>query len=111
MMEPSGLMFIALVGAHCFFDYAGQGDFMAKAKNRALPIPGVPFWHPLTAHAAIHGAASALITGLWWVSLAEGLVHWITDDAKCRGKISYNVDQAIHVASKGLWLLAAALTA
>jgi hypothetical protein len=102
-------MLIALIGAHCFFDYAGQGDFMAKAKNRAAPIPGVPFWQPLTAHAAVHGAAAALITGIWWVFLAEGLIHWVTDDAKCRGRISYNVDQLIHVLCKGLWLLAAAL--
>lgn len=109
MMEPSGLMLIALIGAHCFFDYAGQGDFMAKAKNRVQPIPGVPFWQPLTAHAAVHGAAVALITGIWWLFLAEAAIHWLTDDAKCRGRISYNVDQLIHIACKVLWLGAAAL--
>lgn len=98
---------IALVGAHCLFDYAGQGDFMSKAKNRTAPIPGVPWQTVLAGHAAIHGAAAALITGLWWVFLAEAAIHFLTDDAKCQGKISFNVDQAIHLGCKLVWAVAA----
>jgi hypothetical protein len=49
-------MMIALFGAHFYFDYAGQGDFMARAKNRLAPIPGVPWHSVLTAHAAIQAA-------------------------------------------------------
>ena len=109
MMDVNILMLIALIGAHCFFDYAGQGAFVAKAKNRTDPIPGVPFWQPLTAHAITHGAAAALITGLWWVFVAETLAHWITDDAKCRGRISFNADQAIHIVCKFIWFIAAIL--
>lgn len=95
---------IALVGAHCFFDFAGQGDFMAKAKNRTTPIPGAPWQTILASHAAIHGAAVALITGIWWLFLAEMASHYVTDDAKCRGKISFNCDQAIHLGCKALWI-------
>lgn len=105
------LMLIALVAAHFYFDYAGQGDFMARAKNRTAPVAGVPFWQPLTAHAVIHGAASALITGMPWVFVAEGVIHWLTDDAKCRGRISYNTDQAIHLACKFVWFAAVTFAA
>lgn len=97
------MMLVLLLAAHCLADYAWQGDFMAKAKNRAAPIPGVPFWQALTAHSIIHGALVAAITGLWWLAVPEALAHWLTDDAKCRGRISYNADQAIHVACKLAW--------
>ena len=102
-MEPA-MMAVALVGVHCFFDFAGQGDFMSKAKNRTAPIPTVPWQTVLASHAAIHGAAVALITGIWWLFIAEAVVHFITDDLKCRGKMGFNADQGIHLASKGLWL-------
>ena len=36
--------------------------------------------------------------------MAEAAIHWITDDAKCRGRISFNMDQAIHVVCKAVWL-------
>lgn len=97
------MMLVALLGAHCFADYAGQGDFMSKAKNRTTAIPGVPWWQVLGAHAMIHGALVALITGLWWLAIPEAIIHFVTDDAKCRGRISYNIDQAIHFACKFAW--------
>lgn len=101
-MNPA-LLLIALLTAHCFADYAGQGDFMAKAKNRTTPIPGVPWWQPMSAHAMIHGGLVALITGVLWLVIAEAVAHFLTDDAKCRGRISYNADQAIHVVCKFAW--------
>jgi hypothetical protein len=67
-VNPCALMLIALIGAHLFLDYAGQGDFMARAKNVDAPLPGVPPWTILWSHAAIHGAAVALITGLPWLA-------------------------------------------
>ena len=103
-MMDYAMMAIALVGAHCFFDYAGQGDFMSKAKNRMAPIPGMPWQTILASHAAIHGAAVAIITGIWWLFFAEAVIHFITDDAKCRGKISFNQDQVIHLLCKAGWL-------
>ncbi len=103
-MTPGPLMLIALLGAHFYFDYAGQGDFMAKAKNPVAPIPGVPWTYVLDAHAGIHAAAVALITGLWWLAIPEFVVHWLTDAAKCHGKIGFRTDQAIHIACKVAWL-------
>lgn len=89
---------------HFLADYPLQGDFLAKGKNRTAPIPGIPFWHPLTAHAVIHGGFVGIITGSVWLGVAEAVVHWFTDDAKCRGWIGYNTDQVIHIACKVAWV-------
>jgi len=106
-MVDTAMMAVLLVGGHALADYPLQGDFLAKAKNRAAPIPGVPWWQALGAHAAIHGAFVAVITGLWWLAPCEAAIHWLTDDAKCRGKLTYNQDQAIHIGCKALWLVVA----
>ena len=106
MSDPI-MMLIALIGAHSLFDFAGQGDFMSKAKNRTAPIPTVPWQSVLLSHSAIHGAAVALITGIWWLFFAEAIIHFITDDVKCRGKISFNTDQAVHILCKFAWVAVA----
>ncbi len=98
-------MFLLLAACHFLADYPLQGDFLAKGKNRTNPIPGIAFWHPLTAHAAIHGGFVGVITGSAIIGVAEAIIHWITDDAKCRGWISYNTDQAIHILCKVAWAL------
>lgn len=97
------LTLIALIGVHFVADYPLQGDFLSKAKNRTAPIPGVPYWQALGAHSAIHGAFVALITGIWWLFIAEAAIHWLTDDAKCAGRLSFNQDQAIHLICKAAW--------
>lgn len=101
------LMLIALLGAHWFFDYAGQGDFMAKAKNVMTPIPGVPWRQVLIAHAGIHAAAAALITGLWYVFVFEYIAHYAIDELKCRGAATFTEDQLFHIGCKALWFLIA----
>lgn len=93
----------AMIAAHALADYPLQGDFLAKAKNRTAPIAGVPWYQALGAHAIIHGAAVAAITRSPALGIAETVIHAITDDLKCRGRIGYNTDQAIHVACKVLW--------
>lgn len=98
-------MVVALVGAHFLADYPLQGDFLAKAKNRTAPIPGVPWWQALGAHAAIHGTLVALITGSPLLGFLELVAHFSIDDAKCRGRIGYNTDQALHLICKAVWLL------
>jgi hypothetical protein len=110
-MAANELMLFALVGAHYFFDYAGQGDFMAKAKNPAAPIPGVPWNTVMLAHCAIHGSAVATITGVWWLFFAEFFAHYVTDVAKCYGKISFRQDQGAHLLCKLFWYWTAAAVA
>ena len=101
--------FLTMVSAHAVADYPLQGDFLAKAKNRSAPIPGVPWYQALGAHAAIHGGAVAWITGSPALGVAETIVHAITDDLKCSGRLTYNQDQAIHIGCKALWAGIAAL--
>lgn len=100
-------MFGLLVAGHALADYPLQGDFLARAKNRKAPIPGVPWYQALGAHAVIHGGMVGLITGLPGLGVAEAFIHAITDDLKCRGKIGFNTDQAIHVVCKIAWCIVA----
>lgn len=100
------LMFGGLMVAHALCDYPLQGDFLARAKNRHAPIPDVPWWQAMFAHCLIHAGAVAFLTGYWWLGVAEFVVHFVTDDLKCRGKINFNQDQAIHWVAKALWVLA-----
>jgi len=97
------MMLIFLLAAHALCDYPLQGDFLAKAKNRSAPIPGVPWQQAMAAHAMIHAGVVALITGIWWLAVAEFTIHWLTDDAKCRGRLTFNQDQAVHVICKLAW--------
>lgn len=101
----SGLtLFLALVVAHALCDYPLQGDFLSRAKNRAAPIAGVPWYQAMGAHAAIHAGAVALLTGSVWLGLAEFVAHFIIDDLKCRGRLTFNADQAAHLACKLAWV-------
>jgi len=104
-------LFLLLLFGHALADYPLQGDFLAKAKNRTAPIPGFPWWHALGAHSVIHGGFVGVITGNWWLGLAEVVAHFLIDDAKCRGRIGINTDQALHVAFKALWVFIVAVSA
>lgn len=95
--------FLAMVGCHALADYPLQGDFLAKGKNRTAPIAGVPWWQILSAHAVIHGLFVGIVTKRPLLGIAEAIIHAVTDDAKCRGRISYNQDQAIHITCKAVW--------
>ena len=96
-------MFALMIVGHALADYPLQGDFLAKAKNRTTPIKGVPWQQAMTAHAIIHAGFVGIITGSILLGLAEFVAHWLTDDLKCRSKISFNTDQSIHIACKFVW--------
>lgn len=102
-MVEMELMLAALLFAHFYLDFAGQGDFLAKAKNHTAPLPGVPWDTALFAHSVQHGAAVALITGYPLLGVCEAVVHGVTDYAKCAGWIDFNQDQAVHIWSKFAW--------
>lgn len=103
-------LFAALIVAHAVCDYPLQGDFLARAKNRSAPLPGVPWWQALGAHAVMHGGAVWLVTGSLWLGLAETIAHALIDDAKCSGRLTFDADQALHVACKLAWAGVFALT-
>lgn len=101
--------FLTMLAWHALADYPLQGDFLARAKNRAMPIPGVPWWQALGAHALIHAAGVAYITGSAWLGAAEFVAHFLIDNAKCTGRFgsdpetAFNTDQTLHIACKVLW--------
>lgn len=104
-------LFLLLCG-HALADFSLQSDAMAKGKNRHKKpdyIPEgqkfVPCWYYwLTAHALINGGVVFLITGSLLWGITETVIHWLTDFAKCDNKTNPNQDQAIHIASKFLYL-------
>lgn len=98
-------LFLALVFVHFLLDYPLQGDFLSRAKNKTNPIPGVPWYQAMFAHTFMHAAGVWLITGMWSLALIEFVVHWWTDDQKCRGELTFNQDQAIHILCKVFYVL------
>jgi len=98
-----------LLFAHFLFDYPLQGDWLSRAKNRFDPIQHVPWYQAMAAHTAMHGMAVWLITGIPLLGLAEMAIHWITDDLKLRGELTFNQDQAIHIVCKVVWAVIASL--
>lgn len=99
-------MFALMIVGHAIADYPLQGDFLSKAKNRFAPLAGVPWYQALGAHSIIHGGFVFAITGSLVLGVAETAVHFLIDDTKCRGRISFNTDQFLHIACKALWALA-----
>ena len=96
------MMILLLLAAHALADYPLQGDFLAANKARSGPNY-VPWWQALLAHSLIHGGFVAVITGVWWLGVAEMAIHAITDHLKCEKRIGINTDQAIHVVCKFAW--------
>ena len=109
-------LFFMLIAGHALADFALQSDSMAKGKNRNLIdtsmvppgqtyTPCWPYW--LGSHALIHGLVVSLVTGIWWLGLAETVVHFAIDFAKCESWTGVHQDQALHVACKVAWVMLA----
>lgn len=94
-----------LIFFHFVMDYPLQGDFLSKAKNPYNPIPGIPWYQAMTAHSFMHAVPVGFFTGSPVLGVIEFGIHYITDMLKCRGNISYNMDQAIHIGSKIIYVL------
>jgi len=104
-------LFFALLIAHAVADYPLQGDFLSRAKSRANPLAGVPWYQALCAHALIHAGAVWVVTGSPALAIIELAAHTLIDDAKCTGKLTFNQDQAAHVLCKAGYAAAIALGA
>ncbi len=103
-LMPSLSMFVLLIVGHALADYPLQGEFLSRAKNRFTPMAGVPWYQALGAHAVIHGGAVGWVTGSMLLGVLEVLAHALIDDLKCGHRISYNVDQLLHVLCKLAWV-------
>lgn len=102
-MNPLTLLLALLIG-HFVCDYPLQGDFLARGKNHKAPIPGVPYYQCMVAHAAIHAGTVWLITGSVFLGLLEFWSHGLIDTLKCNGHLSYNQDQCAHFLCKVMWV-------
>jgi len=100
-------LFLLLMIAHFMADFPLQGNFLAMAKNRTVDTIGVPWYEAMLVHCTIHGGLVALLTGSIWLGFAELALHFLIDDAKCRGKFEFLVDQNLHLLCKLLWVLLA----
>ena len=106
-MTPQELFF-ALCCGHAIADFPLQADFPARGKNRHTPPFAIPagqqpqrIWpHCLTAHALIHAGTVWVITGSSIIALAELVLHWAIDFAKCENWTGIHTDQALHYACK-----------
>ena len=106
-------LFWWLIVGHAVMDFWAQSDALAQMKNRNRPntrvppgqVPQVMWPYALTAHALMHGAAVAWITGQVRLGIAETLAHWLTDFGKCENWYGIHVDQAIHIVCKLAWVV------
>lgn len=107
-------MLFFLLAGHALMDFALQSDAMATCKCRKADLPlqkAVPWYYWLTAHALLHGAAVGVVVA-WFgypmhlavgYAVAETVVHWVADYAKCANLTNIHGDQFIHVISKVVW--------
>lgn len=107
-------MLLLLLAGHALCDYPLQGDFLARGKSRRAPLAfvGIPWWQCMSAHCAIHAGMVLVVTGSIALALAEFVFHFLIDMAKCdfvfgEGERAFNIDQALHVACKALWVILA----
>ena len=91
------LLILLLVG-HALADYPLQGDFLAKAKFGT--IPGIPGWYALAMHSLIHAGFVLWFTGSITLTGIEFGAHALIDTLKINNRISFMVDQALHIACK-----------
>ena len=108
MGNIAGIYLWWLLVGHAVCDYPLQGDFLAKGKNHKTPLPGIPWWICLAAHALIHGGAVAMITKSVVLGMMETVLHIMIDWLKCDGRTSFIIDQWLHVVCKVIWAMTAA---
>lgn len=94
---------IALLALHFLFDFPLQGDFLARGKNHRAPLPGVPWWVCLGAHAFLQGAGVALILPVPF-ALAEMAAHFAIDWCKSEGLLGSGETAFIRDQGAHIWL-------
>ena len=90
-------IFIVLIMVHYLCDFALQNDFVAKFKAMRINGEYNSIWyHCLTAHCAIHSLGVYVVTSSILLSAVMFVTHFIIDQSKCLGKLTFNQDQALH---------------
>jgi hypothetical protein len=108
-LGAAAAVFVALLIGHVLADYPLQGAFLSVAKNRHADVtalfhgkqPPRGLWiHALTAHSLVHAGAVWIVTGSLALGMAEWVLHWVIDFAKCEKWTNYTADQFLHIACK-----------
>jgi hypothetical protein len=102
------LLFFAFLIGHALGDFPLQGDFIARFKNRHVPIPDDPYFdvpanvwvYCLSAHALIHAGLVWAITANPIIAAIELVSHWFIDFFKGDGFTNFHTDQFLHVVCK-----------
>ena len=111
MTNPATLFFLFLCG-HALADFALQNEWVATNKNRHVRLSYPPekrknmqvIWpYLLSAHALHHGLMVFLITQRLSLGVAETVIHWISDFAKCEDWYGFHTDQVVHIGTKVIW--------
>ena len=109
-------MFFALLIGHSLADFPLQGDFLSRGKNRNNPpaeladgkkSPANLWVYLMSAHCFIHAGFVWVVSGHVLLGLAEFILHWSIDAAKCEGRTSFATDQWLHIITKAgyVWIL------
>jgi len=102
------VLFYALAMGHALADFPLQGQFLAEAKDRHARLAASEgrgfaptLWvFALTFHTMVHAAAVWLVTGSVVLALAENVLHWAIDFAKCERWLTFSQDQILHLLCK-----------
>lgn len=102
MLQAMDLLFLLLF-AHALGDFALQHPrFNEQKDHNKNPDSWYVF---LGAHSIIHGGLVGFFTGSFVLALLETVCHGIIDYLFNEKKFAMNVDQMLHVACKGVWLI------
>ena len=117
-VAAGAVLFFALCIGHSVADFPLQGSFLAAAKDRHQHPPGIDpndsgrrrIWiYAMSAHCCVHAGFVWMITGNWKLGVAEFIAHWIIDFLKCEGLTNFDVDQALHLLTKLVFVILAVL--
>lgn len=104
MTDQFLLMLFLMLAGHALADGPLQPPEISAGKRAPKFSTRAQF---LLIHGFIHGGAVAIVTQLWWLGLAETIVHIAIDRSKGRRWIGWRTDQALHVICKVIWALIA----
>lgn len=90
-------IFLLLIAVHFTCDFALQSDYIARGKNRYSGVAPREWWIILSAHGFIHGLGVYLLTESFTAFVFQVVTHIAIDFTKCEEKITYKVDQLLHV--------------
>ncbi len=96
------LLFLLLFG-HALGDFALQHPSFSEQKDHKKNSEN---WYIfLGAHSVIHGGLVGFFTGSFMLALLETACHGIIDYLFNEKRFDVKVDQILHVACKGVWLI------